>query len=252
LHVFSPGRDGQIGDGDINGNAATDLDDLQAYLDEERSGPSFTSLESQSLTGGQIRSSIAAETTGDTASDDQLISRTVRLVDARSDVANVYGGGREATGVNPVAVGETMVVEGRTNLQPDDNTITVELSDGDTTVALASTETWGTDGRWTVELDTADAATGTYTLQTDDGDNTVTTEVALVEQVATPTATPTEEPTATPTEEPTATPTATPEPTPTATPEPTPTPTEGRGPGFGAAVAVVALLAAASLAVRRG
>jgi len=65
--------------------------------------------------------------------------------------------------------------------------------------------------------------------------------------------TPTEEPTATPTEEPTATPTEEPTATPTETEEPETT-TEsdgGDGPGFGIAVALVALLAAALLAVRR-
>ncbi|WP_276998127.1 PGF-CTERM sorting domain-containing protein, partial [Haloquadratum walsbyi] len=70
----------------------------------------------------------------------------------------------------------------------------------------------------------------------------------------TPTATP--EPTATEEPTPTATPepTATEEPTPTATPEPTATSTPETGtgtPGFGIVVALIALIAAALLAVRR-
>jgi PGF-CTERM protein len=105
-----------------------------------------------------------------------------------------------------------------------------------------------------MSIDTADAATGTYTLELDDGENTVTEEVELVESIETPTATPTEEDD---------TPTATDSPTPTATASPTPTemdtemdtetptPTSGGGPGFGAVVALVALLAAALLATRR-
>jgi major cell surface glycoprotein (TIGR04216 family) len=255
LHVFSPGRDGQVGEGDLpNVGGTADIDDLQDYVDEDGSAlASGNTLEGQSLTGDQIRSSIVSETVEDTASDDQLVNANTRLVDAQSDILNVYQQGNQATGVNPTAVGNTMVVEGRTNFQPDDNTITVELSNEDTTVALSSTEEWGEDGMWSVQLDTADASTGTYTLEADDSENTVTTEVELVEQISTPTPTPTptEEPTPTPTATPEPTPTPTPEPTPTPTAEPTPTPTEGGGPGFGAVIAVVALLAAALLAIRR-
>jgi surface glycoprotein (TIGR04207 family)/PGF-CTERM protein len=66
----------------------------------------------------------------------------------------------------------------------------------------------------------------------------------------TPTPTPTAEPTPTPTPEPTPTPTA--EPTPEPTDEPTPEPTTtGDGAGFGIAVALIALIGAALLAVRR-
>ncbi|MFC7175221.1 PGF-CTERM sorting domain-containing protein [Haloplanus litoreus] len=77
----------------------------------------------------------------------------------------------------------------------------------------------------------------------------------MVQNVQTATPEPTETPEPTPTEtatpEPTPTETSTPEPTATATATETPTPTEGGGPGFGAIVAVIALLAAALLATRR-
>ncbi|MFB6139787.1 MAG: BGTF surface domain-containing protein [Halosimplex sp.] len=93
--------------------------------------------------------------------------------------------------------------------------------------------------------------------------------VSLNVETPTPTATPSPTPTATPSPTPTATPsptpTATPSPTPTATPSPTATPEEGGnggnetptpttsdgGPGFGVAVSLIALLAAALLAARR-
>lgn len=68
------------------------------------------------------------------------------------------------------------------------------------------------------------------------------------ESTPTPTSTPTQEPTPTPTPEPT--PTQTPESTPTPTEIETPTPIEEQ-PGFGLVVALIGLLAAASLAVRR-
>ncbi|MEF8840046.1 MAG: BGTF surface domain-containing protein [Haloarculaceae archaeon] len=65
----------------------------------------------------------------------------------------------------------------------------------------------------------------------------------------TPTATQTAEPTPTETAEPT--PTETAEPTPTETEPPTPSPTQGDGAGFGLVVALIALIGAALLAVRR-
>jgi PGF-CTERM protein len=95
---------------------------------------------------------------------------------------------------------------------------------------------------------------GNYTVEVDDGDNTDRVSITVVEQVQ-ETPEPTPEPTATEEPTPTATPepTATEEPTPTATPEPTATPTSTPTgtPGFGIVVALIALVAAALLAVRR-
>jgi len=83
-------------------------------------------------------------------------------------------------------------------------------------------------------------------------ESAIVTDSATVTNVnaATPTATPTDEPTATPTDEPTATPTDEPTDTPTDEPTATPTPTPGQ-PGFGFAVAIIALAGAALLALRR-
>jgi major cell surface glycoprotein (TIGR04216 family) len=245
LHVYSVGRDGRAGDGDVPGQDGSDISAFADFVE---------GLNEDSLTGDQVRSSILSESVDDTASDDSIVNQNARLVDAQSSITNVYQSGNQAEGINPVAAGETMVVEGQTNLQPDDNTITLELSSEDTSVALGSTDQWNRNGEFSIELDTEDAATGTYTLELDDGENTVTEEVELVETLETPTPTPTEETeteTPTETESPTATPTATPgDGTPAASPG-TETPTEGGGPGFGAVVALVALLAAALLAVRR-
>ena len=240
LHVYSVGRDSRAGDGDVPGQSGSDIGAFADYVD---------ALNEDSLTGDQVRSSILSQTVEDTASDDTIVNQNARLVDAQSNLQNVYQSGNQAAGINPVAAGETMVVEGTTNLQPDDNTITLELSNEETTVALGSTDEWTRNGEFTIELDTEDAATGTYALELDDGENTVVEDVELVETVETPTPSPTDEtPTPTVTESPT--PTATPGGTSTASPVPE-TPTEGGGPGFGAVVALVALLAAALLAIRR-
>jgi PGF-CTERM protein len=114
-------------------------------------------------------------------------------------------------------------------LNSDGNTLTVKLESEDVSVDLASTDEWENDGTATLNTDTAGAATGTYTIELDDGENTVAEDVEVVEQISTPTATP----------------------TPTEMETGSPTPTEGGEPGFGAVVAPVALLAAALLATRR-
>uniref|UniRef100_UPI0015F3E4F4 PGF-CTERM sorting domain-containing protein n=1 Tax=Haloquadratum walsbyi TaxID=293091 RepID=UPI0015F3E4F4 len=102
------------------------------------------------------------------------------------------------------------------------------------------TDQWGTDGVYSLELELEDVEPGEYTVEADDGDNTDRVPVEVVEQVQE-------------TPEPTPEPTATEEPTPTATPEPTATPTSTPTgtPGFGIVVALIALVAAALLAVRR-
>lgn len=242
LYVYATGRDGRVGDGDLPGSFDATTDGFQDYLEQ--------SLGQQSLTGDQVRSAFRAETVDATASDDLLESQQVRLTDAQTRITDVYPRDSAATGINPVAVGDTMIVQGETNLQPEDNVITVELRNEETTVGLTSTDLWGQDGVWVVEIDTDGAAVGTYTLRAEDGSNTNTVDVELVETLATPTPTPTEE---TPTPSPTPTDTPTPSPTPTDSPTPTesPTPTSGGGPGFGAVVALVALLAAALVALRR-
>ena len=245
LHVYSLGRDDRVGDGELPpSTTGAGLDEFDIFVND---------LQGDSLTGDQVRSSIVSQTVEDDATDDQLVNQNARLVDTQSRIVNVYQEGNQASGINPVAAGETLVLEGQTNLQPDDNTITVELGTEDVSVGLAATEEWGQDGQFTVEIDTIDAATGTYTLEIDDGQNSVTEDVELVEEVSTATPTPTEaDDTATATDSPT--PTATASPTTTAasaTETGSPTPTEGGGPGFGAVVALVALLAAALLVTRR-
>jgi major cell surface glycoprotein (TIGR04216 family) len=197
-------------------------------------------------TGDQVRSSILADTVDDTASDDLQVLETFRFADGLTTIE---------TATSPVESNGTIEVRGQTNRQPDDNTIVAELlTQDDESVTLSSVDQWDTDGTYTVELELSGAEPGNYTLEVDDGDNTDRANIEVVEQVqetpeATPEPTPTEEPTPTATPEPT--PTATPEPTPTATPTPTPTSTPTGTPGFGIVVALIALVAAALLAVRR-
>ncbi|TKX44688.1 MULTISPECIES: HVO_2072 family ArtA-dependent S-layer glycoprotein [unclassified Halorubrum] len=179
-HVISLGRDDTVGDGDLPGvggfGGASDptISDLESFIDE---------LEGESLTGNQVRDRIVAQTTEADATDDLMISTTFRVTEASVSVDSVYPEGAQADGINPVAVGETMVVEGSTNLQPDDNSVVLNvLNQNDNSVESVSVEEWGNDGQFTLTVDTSGLETGTYVLEADSGDTTDTTDVELVEE----------------------------------------------------------------------
>ena len=238
-HLLSAGRDGEFGEGDSA--------DFSGNPTVEEPGDVASAIEGLSGTGDQVRSSILANTVDSTASDDLIVTETFRLSDGLTTVETV---------TSPVEGNGTIEVTGQTNRRADDNTITAELLDqsGDS-ITLSSTEQWGTDGTYSVNVSLDGVQPGEYTLEVDDGDNTDRAPVEVVEQVdeeETPT-TATPEP-----DTPTPTPTPTPEPdTPTPTEEPaddteTDTPSTDAGtPGFGIVVALTALIAAALLAVRR-
>nr|AKY04232.1 major cell surface glycoprotein [uncultured haloarchaeon] len=233
-HFLSDGRDGEIG------ATGTDLED---FVNNDI--PSFEDTAGGSATGEQVREQIIADSVDDTASDDLFITETFRLADGLTTIEEVN---------TPVSNNGTIEVTGQTNRKPDDTTIVLELLDQeDNVITTASTDTWDTDGTYTASLSLDAVETGNYTLEADDSENTDRVPVQVVEQVTEETPTPepttTEEPTPTATPEP-----ATEEPTPTATPEPAteePTSTPTGTPGFGIVVALIALIAAALLAVRR-
>ncbi|NHN66025.1 major cell surface glycoprotein [Haloarcula sp. JP-Z28] len=236
-HIISSGRDGTFGE-DANVDASTFASDIEDYQG----------------TGEQVRDRIIQNTVDDTASDDLIVNEQFRLTDGLTTVESA---------TSPVEANGTIEVQGTTNREPDDNTITVELlNNEDESITVDSTDNWGTDGQYSVSVDLSDVDVepGNYTIEVDDGDNTDRTSVTVVEAGSLE-----EEQPDTETPEPdTETPepdTETPEPD-TETPEPdteTPEPdteteeatTEASGPGFTAAIALIALVAAALLAVRR-
>ncbi|WP_430639055.1 HVO_2072 family ArtA-dependent S-layer glycoprotein [Haloferax volcanii] len=244
-HILSVGRDGAVGDGSLPSGPSSkaDLDDLTGYLD---------TLDQNNNNGEQINELIASETVDETASDDLIVTETFRLAESSTSIDSIYPDAAEAAGINPVATGETMVIAGSTNLKPDDNTISIEVTSEDgTSVALEDTDEWNNDGQWMVEIDTTDFETGTFTVEADDGDNTDTVNVEVVsEREDTTTSSDNATDTTTTTDEPTET-TTTAEPTETTTETEETTTTSSNTPGFGIAVALVALVGAALLALRR-
>ncbi|NLV03649.1 major cell surface glycoprotein [Haloferax volcanii] len=243
-HILSVGRDGNVGDGSLPpASGSGDLSELMTYLDD---------LDAGSNNGEQVNELIASETVDETASDDLIVTETFRLAESSTSIDSIYPDAAEASGINPVATGETMVIAGSTNLKPDDNTISIEVTSEDgTSVALEDTDEWNNDGQWMVEVDTTDFETGTFTVEADDGDNTDTVNVEIVSEREDTTTTSSDNATdTTTTDEPTET-TTTAEPTETTTETEETTTTSSNTPGFGIAVALVALVGAALLALRR-
>ncbi|WP_276260162.1 HVO_2072 family ArtA-dependent S-layer glycoprotein [Haloglomus litoreum] len=188
------GRDGVAGDGILPGQTSANLAALENYV--VGLGPGLT----QEQTIERIRD----ETTDEVASDDLSISESFRFTDGATSIETVApADGNVSQGqIQTIEVGETMLVQGLTNRKPDDNTISVEVIDGPSAdqFDINSTDEWGLDGVWSVTLGTDGVEPGTYVLEADDGDNTDTVQVRIVEAQAEP------EPTATPEPEPTATP----------------------------------------------
>ncbi|SFL54994.1 PGF-CTERM protein [Halogranum rubrum] len=187
-----------------------------------------------------------------------LAQGNLRLTDV------VPNGNRQASGVRPIAAGETMLVRGLTNRQPSGVLVEVTVEGPNETLGPVAAEDWETDGVWTATLDVpSDATPGTYTVIADDGEQSADVDVEVVAQRAEPTASETtgaaedgESPTATATATPTPASTqSTTDPTPEPTPEPSPEPTttETQSPGFGPLVGLAGLFGLLVLArvVRR-
>jgi major cell surface glycoprotein (TIGR04216 family) len=180
--VFAAGRDGVVGDGEIAGFTRADLD----ALDENTRERAREEIQNQSVTrtAQQVLALFYEESINDTGSDDQVLFDAFRYADGRTSIETVGPQvSPNRTGSGPVVPGETVVVSGRTNRKPVDNTITVEVIDGPTPLAfdLVSTDQWGTDGTWSVTLDVpAGVEAGNYTLRSDDGDSTDTGQVEVL------------------------------------------------------------------------
>jgi surface glycoprotein (TIGR04207 family)/PGF-CTERM protein len=218
-----------------------------------------TEMDSKSVAAGDEYEAVF------TVEDDRLLRSG--SADAHQSVSATFTVEAEATSLDsePVeveaAAGQT--ISGTTNLAPGTE-LTLRVRSVDTQPGFYTTETATVqaDGTFSATFDVFSEQSAEDTFRVTvlrSGNDLVQADGVVVESTGTatpePTATATPEPTATATPEPTAT--ATPEPTATATPMPedtaTPEPdtTTTTTPGFGIAVALVALLAAALLAGRR-
>ncbi|QRY24826.1 HVO_2072 family ArtA-dependent S-layer glycoprotein [Halobacterium sp. BOL4-2] len=239
-HILSSGRDDTFGE-----DTASSIDKLEEKITDEQDG-----YVAGSPTGNQIRDRILANTVDDTASDDLIVTQEFRLVDGLTTIESTEGG----------EAGGTLTVMGTTNRKADDNTITVELLQGDTSIEINSTEEWNNNGQWSVDVPLSNVEPGNYTVEADDGDNTDRQDVEIVEELEEPDQTTVDQPennqtmTTTMTETTTETTTemtTTQENTTENGSEGTDDESSGSIPGFGVGVALVAVLGAALLALRQ-
>ncbi len=153
-------------------------------------------------------------------------------------------------------------ISGETNVAPGTELTIRARASGDSPFLKTADATVQSDSTFSGTFDFSGVSENTTFATTVPNLITESVEGVVGGATDTSTPTPTPEPTATPTPtpEPTETPTSTPEPTDTPTEEPTDTPTEGGAtetetsgsqPGFGGAVAIVALAGAALIALRR-
>ncbi len=179
--VIGLGRDTVVGDGVLPGVDDADLASLESWIATFGTG----------LTQEQVSERITDETTDEAGSDDLILTQNFRYADAATSVSSILPQGQaeaEATpglrtDVQPIEVGQDILVRGVTNRRPDDNTITVEVIDGPSAAEFdsAATDEWGRTGVWSVNLSAENVEPGTYTLEVDDGDNTDIVQFEVVE-----------------------------------------------------------------------
>jgi len=176
--VYALGRDAVAGDGLIPGQSGASLSDVENYVQR---------FSGTGLTQQQVLEILADETVDEAGSDDLLIRDSFRYTDGSTNIQAIRSAGSSATGVNPIEAGSTMVVSGVTNRKPDDNTISIDVTEGPdaTEFSSASTDEWNFTGQWSVRLNVpANVEPGTYTLEADDGDNTDIVTFQVVEAAA--------------------------------------------------------------------
>jgi major cell surface glycoprotein (TIGR04216 family) len=177
MTVFSDGRDGVAGDGNLP-EVAADVDG--DGTDETGFLALYYRLNAQSFTQQQVIDRVASESTEDTGSDDISQAVQFRFTDPQTSINTVTS----PNGTNTVVAGDTMTVSGVTNRQAEDTDITVEVIEGPTRTQfeLNSTDQWETDGRWSVTLDTTGVEPGNYTVEASDGTSSDVFDFQVVEQ----------------------------------------------------------------------
>jgi major cell surface glycoprotein (TIGR04216 family) len=186
--ILSPGRDRELGNGsfriDQSLQAATGLPAVS-----DATIPNFIriaeALGETTRTQEQVREILLNQTIEQPGSDDLIVTEEFRLLDdSLTSITDIVPAGRrdDLSGINPIEVGETMVVRGTTNRNPDDATIIVEAEEGPTQAQLGTgiADEWASDGEvgagrpggvWSAELEVdEEVEPGEYIIRADDGD----------------------------------------------------------------------------------
>jgi major cell surface glycoprotein (TIGR04216 family) len=198
-NVLSPGRDTVLGDGTFR------LDDELA--DEAFGGDAglydaslsnfrriAVALGELDRTQSQVLEVIRDQTVDQAGSDDLIEGQTFRISDdSRTSIETVVPSELEdqLSGIQTIEVGETMVVGGLTNRNPEEATIVVEAEEGPSIAELGTevTDEWPADdqddetpgGEWSVEIPVSEEVEpGNYTIRSDDGERIDEQTVTIV------------------------------------------------------------------------
>ncbi|MFC7045754.1 PGF-CTERM sorting domain-containing protein [Halobacteriaceae archaeon GCM10025711] len=187
----------------------------------------------------------------DAGSDDTIIELSVQSENPSLTIDDIGTDGQVEPG--------TVNVSGTSNRE-DETTVFLEVTDDQgNVIQSAEAELNGSTNEWQTDIDMSNVEPGTYTMRADDDESTAQVQFEVVESVAETTTTTaadnettTEEETTTTTTTTTEETTTTTEETTTTTEETTTTTTETGGQaGFTVAIAMIALVAAALLVMRR-
>ncbi len=179
--AVSPGRDGRFGDGLFSDGSVATTDRLVDLVEDD-----FDAIFDRSLTQDQVREILLDETVEAAGSDDLLVAEQFRLTsDSRTQINDVVPTQYEEnlTGVADIEVGETAVIRGTTNRNPNDATIVVEATEGPSIAELdvGIADEWEQDGVWHVEIEVPEEVEpGNYTIQSDDGERVDEVTVDIV------------------------------------------------------------------------
>ncbi|MDZ7688869.1 MAG: PGF-CTERM sorting domain-containing protein [Halobacteriales archaeon] len=177
--AVSPGRDGEFGDG-----SATDADgNTVSITTPTRFRDYVRSFDRDGRTRAQRVSRIRDATVERAGSDDLIRTTQFRVREPRTTVTDIVPGEQpQLAGIVPIERGESVLVRGTTNRNPDDTDITVEITDGPDVgeFDLVTIRDWS-GGTWSATFGTSGVSTGTYTVEVDDGDSTDRRSFTVVE-----------------------------------------------------------------------
>jgi len=186
VRIIAPGVDGMVGS---NESGYIEINDLPDRIED---------WARDAQTGEQILQQINSSTIDSPGSDDLLVTDSFEYTTDSTTISAVYPLGDTADGVETIPRGEKIVVQGETNRHPYYTNLTVELSDGDTEVAVPpsgstttsadethrsfaiGTANWETDGQWSVTLNTTQVDPGSYTVTVDSGVRTDQEQITIV------------------------------------------------------------------------
>jgi major cell surface glycoprotein (TIGR04216 family) len=154
VHAISAGRDGQVGDGNLDESRITKsslspLDRFARYL---------LAVADTGKTGKQLRSILLSETDLDTASDDPIVMRELLVTEPKVTI--------NSPPRNQSITDDTIQARGTTNIRADNERIEIDLRKRGRVKADANVKNWD-EASWNVTISIPDNVSGRHTLTAD-------------------------------------------------------------------------------------